>query len=261
MTDGAFHAYQTLLVVSALALLVLAGRGFGQRPFSRILDGLLGLAFGGYAAYLFVIKPEQVLILWYAFAAPAIAVVYGLRSRRRERRRRRLFAGLARALSSSQPAPKQTPLTPFPPPPPPLGSQPPAAPAEPAERPSYQPMPSGLPSAPPVGAPLEQEPGRKGMPSGLPRGAAAPVADSHMPAPGRLHGVEEDPHRRPPRAPVEDKPGRRKLHGTEQWAEPAPERDEHEVDKPGPWGKNRPRQPGYDPATGKHRAPTEQGTD
>jgi hypothetical protein len=240
MSDGELHAYQALLVLSAVVLLGLSALGLGQRVFSRTVEGLLGLTFGGYAAYLLVIQPEQVLILWYAFVAPAVAVVHGLRSRRRAKRRR-LFAGLAR-LSFVEPPPP-TPLTPFPPPPPPLGSQPPPAPAEPQHRASHQPMPSGLPSSPAgPSAPAAPEPPRPGMPSGLPR-SATPAPDVHQPTPGRLHGVDDEPARRPSRPHAEDRPARRKLHGTEQFDEPAAPAVPPEAEPAGSWG-HQPETPG-----------------
>ncbi|WP_433290736.1 hypothetical protein ACQP2F_23660 [Actinoplanes sp. CA-030573] len=146
MSDGEFHAYVALLAFSGLLLSVLAVRGFGQRPYSRVLDGIFAAGFLGYAAYLIVADPETVMILYYAFAAPVWLLWHMWRERTRERRKR-FAAGITTQTYAPPPAP--TPLTPFPPPPPPLGSLPPRddRPEHQHQRTSYQPKPSGLPPA------------------------------------------------------------------------------------------------------------------
>jgi hypothetical protein len=82
MSDGEYHAYVGLLVLSALVLSVLAIRGFGQSASVRVADGLFSAGFLGYAAYLIIADPETVTVFFYAFLAPVLAVVHVIRSRR-----------------------------------------------------------------------------------------------------------------------------------------------------------------------------------
>jgi hypothetical protein len=76
MSDGTFYGYILLLVISGIALSVLAARGFGQSTGARVLDGLFSVGFLGYAFYLsFVFDGGQVRILFYAFIVPIVASV------------------------------------------------------------------------------------------------------------------------------------------------------------------------------------------
>ncbi|MCU7727795.1 hypothetical protein ODJ79_29110 [Actinoplanes sp. KI2] len=85
MSDGEFHAYVALLVVSGLVLSVLAVRGFGQSMGARVVDGLFSIGFLGYAAYLVVGDPATVRIFSYAFAVPIWAVVHVRRAHKAAR--------------------------------------------------------------------------------------------------------------------------------------------------------------------------------
>ncbi|WP_030436737.1 hypothetical protein [Actinoplanes subtropicus] len=85
MSDGVFHAYIALLVVSGLTLSVLAVRGFGLSTTARVVDGLFSVGFLGYAIYLVVGDPATVRVFGYAFAAPVLAVIHVLRAHKAAR--------------------------------------------------------------------------------------------------------------------------------------------------------------------------------
>jgi hypothetical protein len=87
VSDDAFHAYVALLTLSGLVLSVLAARGFGQSTPARTVDGVVAAVFLGYAGYLVIAAPRSVLVLSYAFLAPAFAVAHVVRTRHRARGR------------------------------------------------------------------------------------------------------------------------------------------------------------------------------
>jgi hypothetical protein len=172
MSDGAFHAYIGLLVLSSLILTVLAVRGFGQSTGARVLDGLFGAGFLGYAAYLLIGDPETVRVFFYAFAAPVVALVHAVRSAG-EAKARRGAAGFTPAPYAPQPA--AVPAQPFPAPPPP----PAAVPARPFPVPPLPPAAVPAAAEPPAVAPPAHHP----LPSGLTH-RAAEQPGRHVPAPG-----------------------------------------------------------------------------
>ena len=85
MSDDEFHGYLALLVFSSLVLSVVAVRGFGLSKRARAVDGVFSVAFLGYAGHLLVADPDTVLVSYYAFAAPFLAVLHALRHRRAPR--------------------------------------------------------------------------------------------------------------------------------------------------------------------------------
>jgi hypothetical protein len=86
MSDGAFLGYTLLLAVSGILLLALGIGGFGQSVGARIVDGLFGVGFLGYACYLFfVFDGGEVMILFYAFIVPIVAVIQAVKARRARR--------------------------------------------------------------------------------------------------------------------------------------------------------------------------------
>jgi hypothetical protein len=194
MSEGEFHAYVGLLVVSALVLSVLAVRGFGQSTGARIGDGIFAVIFFGYALYLIIVSPDTVHIFLYAFAAPVVAVSYAWRSRGQGNATRQT-AGIPPGPYAATPGPAAShgfppqgfPPQGFPPPPPPLDAQftPPADPsrAGPPDRSRRRAMASGLPTAMPgpAGSPgSDGTSGPAGIPSGMPPAAGMP---SGMPGP------------------------------------------------------------------------------
>ena len=184
MTDREVLGYLGLLAVSGLLLLVLAALGFGQRATPRIVDGLFGLVFLGYAGYLVWAQPDTVYVFFYAFAVPVLALAHAVRARRARARR------LAAASIPPYEAPPAAGRAPFPEPPGPLDPQrsgelpprpmypaglPAGVPADPATAGSaVSGLPSGLPAVPPP-APGPAT-GRPGRPSGLPNREPAEAA-------------------------------------------------------------------------------------
>ena len=190
MTDRELLAYTGLLAVSGLLLVVLAVVGLGQRPVSRIADGLFGLAFLGYAGFLVWAQPDTIYVFYYAFALPVLLLVHAFRSRRRARARR-LAAGFTPEAYDPRAVRAPAERTPFPDPPGPLGPHrggEPPAPMYPAGLPAERSAdagvptgeaPSGLPSGLPAAVPQTPAtaPERPGRPSGLPGRAAQPVSE------------------------------------------------------------------------------------
>lgn len=72
MSDGTFLAYVAALGVSGLLLLAIAVQPFLRSSIGmRVLNGLFGVGFLGYAFYLFFIfDGGTVQIFFYAFVAP-----------------------------------------------------------------------------------------------------------------------------------------------------------------------------------------------
>ena len=88
MSDGAFNGYMVALAISGLVLLVLAiGGFFRESKGSRIFSGVVGLAFLGYAFYLFFIfTGGTVFVSYYVFIVPVVVIVNLFRSRKENQR-------------------------------------------------------------------------------------------------------------------------------------------------------------------------------
>lgn len=83
MNDSTFLGYTALLGISGLLMLGLAIAGLGAGVASRVISGLFGLGFLGYAIYLAVFfDGGTVQIFFYAFIVPIIVVVNVLKSRK-----------------------------------------------------------------------------------------------------------------------------------------------------------------------------------
>ena len=83
MSDGTFYGYIFLLALSGIILSVLAVGGFGQSVLARVLDGIFGVIFLGYAFYLlFIFDGGEVRILFYAFVVPIFAIVQVVKARK-----------------------------------------------------------------------------------------------------------------------------------------------------------------------------------
>jgi fatty acid desaturase len=84
MSDGSFNGYMVALTISGLILLALAIGGFFKASKgSRIFSGVVGLAFLGYAFYLFFIfTGGAVFVSYYVFIVPVILIVNLFRSRK-----------------------------------------------------------------------------------------------------------------------------------------------------------------------------------
>jgi hypothetical protein len=90
ITEGQLNAYAALLVVSGLIMIGLAATGFGQSSVgARVLNGVLGLGFLGYGAYLLLIfDGGDVWIFFYIFIVPILLIIQAVRhafGRRRTR--------------------------------------------------------------------------------------------------------------------------------------------------------------------------------
>ena len=81
ISDGQLLGYTALLAVAGLLMLGLAATGFGrQTAGQRLLNGVLGAGFLGYAIYLFFIfDGGTVIILWYVFILPVLLIVQAVR--------------------------------------------------------------------------------------------------------------------------------------------------------------------------------------
>ena len=179
MSDDEFHAYIGLLIFSSLVLCVVAIRGFGQSVRARIVDGLFSVAFLGYAGYLVVAEPGTVLVSYYAFAAPVLALGHAVRHGKARRTTEPVHGpGQGHVIGYN--------IDPVPAPPPAtlaylerLGGVPagqpdiaaPPWPGQPAPQ-AAQPAPQPAPPAPQP-APAATEPPSRGGPAFLP--PAAPV--------------------------------------------------------------------------------------
>lgn len=83
--DSVFLLYVGLLALAGIIQLVIAGIGFGATGATRLLSGLFGLGFLGYAIYLaFFFTGGTFAMFWYAFIAP-VAVIAQVIKNRRER--------------------------------------------------------------------------------------------------------------------------------------------------------------------------------
>ena len=81
--DGVFLAYIAALVVSGLIMVVLAATGFGASgTLVRILNGLFGVGFLGYAVYLLFFFPGgDFPVFFYAFILPVVMVIQAFKTR------------------------------------------------------------------------------------------------------------------------------------------------------------------------------------
>lgn len=71
--DAAFSWYVVFLLVSGIALLVMASIGGGQSVGERLLNLAFGVAFLGYAVYLgFIFDGGEYFMFFYAFILPVL---------------------------------------------------------------------------------------------------------------------------------------------------------------------------------------------
>jgi hypothetical protein len=79
-----FHIYQLFLIVSGIAMLVMAGIGSRRSSGLRIWNGILGLAFLAYGLYLLLFfKGGHYFLFFYVFILPILMVVRFFRDRSR----------------------------------------------------------------------------------------------------------------------------------------------------------------------------------
>ena len=84
MSNGTFDFYLVALTVSGLLLVILAiGGFFKESAGSRILSGVIGAVFLGYAFYLFFIfTGGNVWMSYYVFIVPVLVIVNIVRDRK-----------------------------------------------------------------------------------------------------------------------------------------------------------------------------------
>lgn len=83
VSDGVFNAYVIALAVSGLLMLLVAAVGLGSTGGARLLSGLFGLGFLGYAIYLeFFMTTGEFRMFYYAFIAPVLVIINVIRSRK-----------------------------------------------------------------------------------------------------------------------------------------------------------------------------------
>lgn len=79
-----FTLYNALLAISGLLLVVMAATGFGgQKTGARVLNALVGVAFLGYAFYLFFIFDGGTYVMfYYAFVLPILLIIQAFKNRK-----------------------------------------------------------------------------------------------------------------------------------------------------------------------------------
>jgi hypothetical protein len=85
LSTGTELAYVIALVVSGLLLVVFAAIGLGNQSTGwRILNAVIGLAFLGYAFWIFFMAKEgdTIRIFFYVFIVPIALIVQAFRGRR-----------------------------------------------------------------------------------------------------------------------------------------------------------------------------------
>jgi hypothetical protein len=77
-----FHIYVLFLILSGIAMLVIAGVRTGQRPARRIWNALFGAAFTSYGLYLLLFfGGGHYLFFYYVFILPILMIVQFFRDR------------------------------------------------------------------------------------------------------------------------------------------------------------------------------------
>jgi len=83
VSDSVFLLYVGLLALAGVLQLVIAGVGFGAAVATRLVSGLFGLGFLGYAIYLaFFFEGGSFAMFWYAFIAPVATIAQVVKNRR-----------------------------------------------------------------------------------------------------------------------------------------------------------------------------------
>lgn len=77
-----FHVYVLFLILSGIAMLVMASVKTGQNPRLRIWNGVLGAGFTIYGLYLLIFfKGGHYLLFYYVFIVPILMIVRFFRDR------------------------------------------------------------------------------------------------------------------------------------------------------------------------------------
>lgn len=74
--DATFSWYVVFLLVSGIAMLIMAAIGGGQSPGERLLNLAFGVGFLGYAVYLgFIFEGGEYFMFFYAFILPVLMLI------------------------------------------------------------------------------------------------------------------------------------------------------------------------------------------
>ncbi|MDT4987134.1 MAG: hypothetical protein QOI74_1228 [Micromonosporaceae bacterium] len=92
MPVGLMVAYVSVLIISGVALLVLAGVGFGQDVGARVVEAVAAAALLGYAGYLLLFGGGAVFVSVWAVVGPVLGIRNAVRARRRQRIRQEQLA-------------------------------------------------------------------------------------------------------------------------------------------------------------------------
>jgi predicted lipid-binding transport protein (Tim44 family) len=77
-----FHIYVLFLILSGIAMLVMAGVKTGRAPRRRAWNAVFGAVFAGYGLYLLLFfRGGHYLIFFYAFIVPILMIVQFVRDR------------------------------------------------------------------------------------------------------------------------------------------------------------------------------------
>jgi hypothetical protein len=102
--NDVFYFYVLFLILSGIALLVIAGVRSGQRKVRRIWNAVFGAAFTGYGLYLLLFfRGGHYFLFFYAFILPILLIVQFFRDRSAVRARQQAGAFPGSPLGYGQP--------------------------------------------------------------------------------------------------------------------------------------------------------------
>lgn len=79
LTESQFLLIQVGYLVGGLISLTIAATGFGQTSVGgRVINAIIGVGCIGYAIYLFVADPNNVMVFWYVMLLPVILLVQAI---------------------------------------------------------------------------------------------------------------------------------------------------------------------------------------
>jgi hypothetical protein len=87
LTEDTLLIYEIALAFSGVLLAWLAISGFGSAGTgTRVLNGVFALGFLGYAGYLLIAQPENIVIFFYAFIVPIVLLVRAFQARQGQKK-------------------------------------------------------------------------------------------------------------------------------------------------------------------------------
>jgi len=121
-----FYAYAVLLVVSGIAMLVVAAAVSAQGTGSRVITGLFGAGYLGYGLYLLILRPTSgYFVFFYAIILPVLLIIRAVRASSAKAQEQRILAATPKPIPYPYAYPPQylpheraATVLPFPQPPP-----------------------------------------------------------------------------------------------------------------------------------------------